>query len=208
VQNQGTADVPPGKYVYNDGDGSTRYDREFAFMMTEIWAEAHYRDAHIQVSDWTDYNPTFFALNGRSYPDTIAPNGDPMTGSGPLRYQPISSLVTCNTGERVLLRLANLGYQNHAVSVDGIDLTVVGKDAGLLRGRDGSSEYTVTNTVEIAPGESRDVLFTAPEPGTYLLYDRDYLSLTNAGGAGLGGQMTEIRVSPAGTLKPQTRPNA
>jgi FtsP/CotA-like multicopper oxidase with cupredoxin domain len=208
LQNKGTADVPPGKYVYNDGDGSTRYDREFAFMMTEIWAEAHYRDAHIQVSDWTDYNPTFFALNGRSYPDTVAPNGDPMTGSGRLRYQPISSLVTCNTGERVLLRLANLGYQNHAVSVDGIDLTVVGKDAGLLRGRDGSSEYTVTNTLEIAPGESRDVLFTAPEPGTYLLYDRDYLSLTNAGGAGLGGQMTEIRVSPAGTLKPQTRPNA
>ena len=208
IQNKGTRDVPAGKYAYNDGDGSTRYDREFAFMMTEVWAEAHYRDAHIQTTDWTDYKPSFFALNGRSYPDTLAPNGDPVTGSGPLRYQPISSLVRCNSGEKVLLRLANLGYQNHAMTVDGIDLTVVGKDAGLLRGRDGASEYAVTNTVEIGPGESRDVIFTAPTPGTYLLYDRDYLALTNSAGGGYGGQMTEIRVSPAGTLAPQSAPNA
>ena len=58
--------------------------------------------------------------------------------------------------------------------------------------------YQVTNTVEIGPGESRDVIFTAPAPGTYLLYDRDYPALTNAGGGGRGGQMTEIRVSAPG----------
>ena len=208
LQNNGTADLPAAQYAYNDGDGSTRYDREFGFMMTEIWPEAHYRDAHIQTTDWTDYAPSFFALNGRAYPDTLAPAGDPLTGSGPLRYQPISSLVTCNSGERVLLRIANLGYQNHAVTVDGIDLTVVGKDASLLRGRDGTAQYQVTNTVVVGPGESRDVLFTAPAPGTYLLYDRDYLSLSNAGGAALGGHATEIRVSPPGTLAAQSRPNA
>jgi FtsP/CotA-like multicopper oxidase with cupredoxin domain len=209
VQNKGTASVPAGKYAYNDGDGSTRYDREFAFITTELWAEAHYRDAHIQTTDWTDYKPTFFALNGRAYPDTLAPAGDPMsTAGGRLRYQPNSSLVTANAGEKVLLRLANLGYQNHALTVDGIDLLVVAKDASLLRGRDGTAQYQVTNTVEIGPGESRDVIFTAPDPGTYLLYARDYPSLTNAGGAGLGGQMTEIRVSAPGTLPAQTRANA
>jgi FtsP/CotA-like multicopper oxidase with cupredoxin domain len=177
-------------------------------ILTEIWAEAHYRDAHIQTTDWTDFKPTFFAFNGRSYPDTLAPPGDPMSpAAGRLRYQPISSLITANAGEKVLLRLANLGYQNHALTVDGIDLLVVGKDASLLRGRDGSAQFQVTNTVEIGPGESRDVIFTAPAPGTYLLYDRDYSSLTNAGGGGLGGQCTEIRVSPAGTLPAQTQPN-
>jgi FtsP/CotA-like multicopper oxidase with cupredoxin domain len=208
VQNAGTADVAPGKYAYNDGDGSTRYDREFALILTEIWAEAHYRDAHIQTTDWTDYKPTFFAFNGRCYPDTVAPPGDPMSpAAGRLRYQPISSLITANAGEKVLLRLANLGYQNHTLTIDGVDLLVVGKDAGLLRGRDGSAEFQVTNTVQIGPGESRDVIFTAPSPGTYLLYDRDYPALTNAGGAGLGGQLTEIRVSAPGTLGPQTLPN-
>jgi FtsP/CotA-like multicopper oxidase with cupredoxin domain len=138
----------------------------------------------------------------------LEPDGDPMSASaGRLRYQPISSLVTANTGEKVLLRVANLGYQYHALTADGIDLTVVGKDAALLRGRDGSAEFLVTNTVVIGPGESRDIIFTAPDPGTYLLYSRDLASTTNGGGAKLGGQTTEIRVSAPNTLRAQTKPN-
>jgi FtsP/CotA-like multicopper oxidase with cupredoxin domain len=197
------------KYAYNDGDGSTRYDREFAFMITELWSAAHYRDAHIQVNDWTDYAASFWLLNGRGYPDTLEPNGDPMvTTAGRLQYQPISSKVVCNAGEKVLLRLSNLGYQNHQMSVDNIDLTVVAKDASLLRGRDGTSNYLTTNGVDVGPGESRDVIFTAPSPGEYLLYDRNYSYLDNGGGPGYGGMMTKIVVRPAGTLGPQTAANA
>lgn len=202
------ADPVGTKYAYNDGDGSTRYQREFAFMLTEIWAEAHYRDAHIQTTDWTDFSPSFWTMNGRAYPDTLVPNGNPMsTAAGRLQYQPNSSLITANEGDRVLLRIANLGYQNHSLTADGIALTTVAKDAALLVGRDSTKHYLTGNSVEIGPGESRDVLFTAPAPGTYLLYDRDYGYLTNGGGTGYGGQMTEIRVSPAGTLGPQTIPN-
>jgi FtsP/CotA-like multicopper oxidase with cupredoxin domain len=197
------------RYAYNDQDGSTRYDREFAFMITELWSAAHYRDAHIQVSDWTDFDPSFFLLNGRGYPDTTRPSGDPMVSSaGRLQYQPISSLITCNAGERVLLRLSNLGYRNHAMTVDNIDLTIVAKDANLLRGRDGTENYIRTNTVDVGPGESRDVIFEAPRPGEYLLYDRDYSNLANSGGKGYGGMMTKIVVSDAGSLPPQITANA
>ncbi|MGZ4744090.1 MAG: multicopper oxidase domain-containing protein [Oryzihumus sp.] len=197
------------KYAYNDGDGSTRYDREFAFMITELWSAAHYRDAHIQVSDWTDFDPSFWLLNGRAWPDTTAANGNPnSTAAGRLQYQPISSLIRCNAGERVLLRLSSLGYQNHAMAVDNIDLQVIAKDASLLKGRDGTTNYLTTNTVDVGPGESRDVIFVAPAPGEYLLYDRKYSYLDNGGGPGYGGMMTKIVVSPAGTLGPQTAPNA
>ncbi len=198
------------KYAYNDGDGSTRYDREFAFMLTELWSAAHYRDAHIQVSDWTDYDPSFSLLNGRGYPDTVEVGGDPLLpDAGRLQFQPISSLVTCNAGERVLLRLSNLGYKDHSITADNIDLTVVAKDASLLKGRDGTANYLTTNTVTVGGGESRDVIFTAPGAGTYLLYDRDYNYLSNGGGGGYGGMMTKIVVSPAGTLPlPQTAANA
>ena len=97
-QNSGQFGQPAGTYAYNDGDGSTRYDREFTFMLTELWSAAHFRDAHIQVSDWTDFDPSFWLLNGRGYPDTLAPNGDPRSAAaGRLQYQPISSLVHCNT---------------------------------------------------------------------------------------------------------------
>ena len=197
------------KYAYNDGDGSTRYDREFAFMITELWSAAHYRDAHIQVSDWTDYDPSFWLLNGRGYPDTLAANGNPLrTTAGRLQYQPISSAITCNSGDRVLLRMSNLGYQNHAMSVDNIDLQIVAKDASLLKGRDGTANYLTTNTVDVGPGESRDTIFVAPGPGEYLLYDRQYSYLNNGGGPGYGGMMTKILVLPSGTLPPQTVANA
>ena len=61
--------------------------------------------------------------------------------------------------------MSNLGYQNHAMTVDNIDLQIVAKDASLLKGRDGTTNYLTTNTVDVGPGESRDVIFTAPEPG-------------------------------------------
>ena len=208
------ADPIGTKYAYNDGDGSTRYDREFAFMITELWSASHWRDAHIQVSDWTDYDPSFWLLNGRGYPDTIEANGrrdinGNLTSTDPrLQSQPNSSLVTCNAGERVLLRLSNLGYQNHTMSVDNIDLQIVAKDASLLKGRDGVSNYITTNTVDVGPGESRDVIFVAPGPGEYLLYDRKYSYLNNGGGPGYGGMMTKILVGAPGTYPQQLVANA
>ncbi len=214
---QNHADLPghpadTARYAYNDGDGTTRYDRDFSFMLTELWSAAHYRDAHIQVSDWTDYDASFWLMNGRGYPDTFAPNSDPLVPPADprLQFQPISSLVHCNAGERVLLRMANLGFQNHAMTADNIDLTIVAKDASLLRGRGpgGANNYIHTNSVEIGPGESRDVIFTAPAPGDYLLYDRTYAYASNGGGPGYGGMATKIRVEPPGTLLPQTAPNA
>ena len=29
------------KFAYNDGDGSTGYDREFALLLTEMYLESH-----------------------------------------------------------------------------------------------------------------------------------------------------------------------
>jgi FtsP/CotA-like multicopper oxidase with cupredoxin domain len=205
------------KFAY-DHD-ATEYKREFSIMLTELWAEAHFRDAHIQTTDWTDYKPSFWLMNGRAYPDTLEPNYDPMVDAPDaspsgmsLQYNPISSLVKCNEGDKVLLRIANLGYEHHAMTLDGIPMTVVAKDASALVDLHHDLTYE-TNTVEVGPGESRDVIFTAPKnkgngPDTYRLYDRNYAYLSNAGGQGYGGQMTEVRVYAPGALGPQTAPNA
>ena len=39
LQNGNTSYYPSGKYAYNDGDGSTGYDREFAMFLSEIWLQ-------------------------------------------------------------------------------------------------------------------------------------------------------------------------
>ena len=61
------------KFLYNDGDGSTGYDREYTMMLTEVWNESHWADAHIQLPEWSDYRADFALLNGRVYPDTVLP---------------------------------------------------------------------------------------------------------------------------------------
>ncbi len=81
-------------------------------FLSELWAEAHWADAHIQLPEWSDYHADYALLNGRVCPDTLAPNGgsiDPFNvarngdktlvapaGHPELGSQPISSLVTCN----------------------------------------------------------------------------------------------------------------
>ena len=103
--------------------------------------------------------------------------------------------------------MANLGFQNHAMTVDNLDLKIIAKDASLLRGRNGENNAIITNSVEIGPGESRDVLFTAPaQAGEFLLYDRTYAYASNGGGAGYGGMATKIVVTSP--LPDQTAPNA
>ena len=115
--------------------------------------------------------------------------------------------------DRVLLRIANLGYEHHAMTLDGIPMTVVAKDASPLVDQLHNLSYE-TNTVEVGPGESRDVIFKAPakknnslDHDVYRLYDRNYAYLSNGGAAGYGGQMTEVHVYPSGHFGPQTKPN-
>ncbi len=230
IQNGDTLLYPSGKYAYNDGDGSTGYDRENALFLSEIWAKGHWGDAHIQESDWSTFKADFSLINGRVHPFTLLPNspvdlaastnsltvqtdsnGDLMTNPGleHLQYNPHSSLITCNAGERVLLRFANLGFREAAMTLAGIKMRVVGRDASPMIGRDGTSTSYVTNTLLMGAGESYDVIFEAPAyegPGpydTYILYNRRYTQESNLSTGGSGGQRTEIRVYPSGTLAPQ-----
>ena len=228
------------RFAYNDGDGSTGYHRHFAILLNEVWSNFHDGDRDIQESIATDYDPQWFTLNGRCYPETALPNDDAFTTSGlttpnpnyddaPDRSQPNSALVQLNQGDRVLLRLANLGYQQHAMQLPGIPMHVIGQDASLLRNGTGASAVDTsywTNTLYIGPGEARDVVFDAPafDParptgsdgrGSYNVYyfkNRDWRRLSSLGAGGAGGtpsgMMTEVRVYqnplPAQTVVSQT----
>jgi hypothetical protein len=244
------------KFAYNDNDGSTGFDREFALFISEVWAEAHWADSHIQLPDWTDYHVDFGLLNGRVYPDTLAPNspvdpalpstsaidvqrdanGDLVVPPAPyehLQYQPLSSLVTCNEGERVLLRFAHLGFKDVSMTLAGIRMRVIGRDATLMRGLNaagmrgndtadpgyvpGADTSYETETLSFGAGESIDAIFTAPAFSggsgssgqgydTYVLYNRRY-ALSDNLADGFGGQRTEVHVYPAGMVGAQAYPN-
>ncbi|WP_172875928.1 multicopper oxidase domain-containing protein [Micromonospora inositola] len=221
------------RFAYNDGDGSTGYHRHFAILLNELWTNFHDGDRDIQESIATDYDPQWFTLNGRVYPQTVLPNDsgslpatmriatpNPNYDDAPDYSQPNSALIQVNPGDRALLRLANLGYQQHSMQLPGIPMHVIGQDAALLRNGAVDTSYW-TNTLYLGPGEARDVLFDAPgydaaRPsgsdgwGSYNVYyfkNRDWRKLANFGSIapGPGGMMTEVRVySPARPLPAQT----
>ena len=209
-------------------DARTAFNRQFTIMLTEVDSHIHWNDAHIQVSDFTDYTPDHWTMNGRSYPDTLAGHGhrdpvsrDMVTGpalsdaAGSLDHSPVSSLIEANAGDKVLVRLASLGFQEHTLVAPGIDMTIVGQDARCVLDVNGFGNRSVsTNTVSIGSGESRDVIFTAPAYdattataggyNVYRLFDRTYGHAANSSSTGDGGQMTEIRVFN-GTLGAQVK---
>jgi len=223
-------------YAYNDA--TTIFDREYPMFLSEIWLEGHWNDAHIQESQWYNFKADFSLLNGRVYPDTLLPNspidlahstyanngkaltiqtdanGDliPQANRPDLQYQPHSALVTCNAGEKVLLRFANLGFREASMTLAGIPMKVVGRDATPMKGRDGTDTSYVTDTLLMGAGESYDVIFTAPAFSggsgssgagydVYVLYNRRYTQDDDTAD-GTQGQRTEVRVYP-GTLGAQ-----
>lgn len=221
-----------GGGAYDGDGGTTAFSREFTFMLNEIDTTPHDNLIAVQEFVWSDYKPNYWVINGRSFPDTIIrdqelsatdfdmgsytpPGGGP---AQPLGYtQPVSSLVQVEEGETALLRFANLGYEQHTMQLLGIPMRVVGHDATFL----GGNAYS-THSIYIGPGESRDVLFTAPPysallPGgvdgggrnynLYWLRNRNAQRLVNGSLPGPGGMMTQVWVYPAGTLGPQPGPN-
>jgi hypothetical protein len=56
------------RYAYNDGDGSTYYDRENALFLNEIWAQGHWGDAHIQDRGGTTSRRISACSTGGSIP--------------------------------------------------------------------------------------------------------------------------------------------
>ncbi len=240
---RGICFVLPSKgtnYAYDYEE--TRFDRQFAILVTEDDPHLHFNDAHLQINDFSQWAPAFTLLNGRAWPDTIQPNMDPQTGQqldganvgtsvvDRLRYNPNSSLIQANSGESILIRISNLGYEHHSLVLPGLQLRMVGRDAKpLVAGRPDyaapppapgqayaqgtRADLTVlTNRIDIGPGESRDLIFVAPKvtaTTVFPFYDRNDSFVHDAQGVsgdGYGGARTEVHVFPSG-LAPQGLPN-
>lgn len=188
--------VPALKTAYGNGT-QTEFDREFFIFLTELDATAHHQIESVQEYDWSDYKPDYWLINGRSYPDSVK-------NSGTLPEQPYSALIKANSGDRVLLRFMNLGFQQHSIEILGIPLRIIGLDAQRPLGINGEDLARNITVAYFGAGQTMDMIFTAPAPGTYPLYNRDCFKNVNAGVAP-GGMISEVLVFP-GTLPTQTEP--
>jgi hypothetical protein len=66
-----TKHVAGYKYVYNDGDGSTRYSVDVPIQMHDFDPNFHFVGMTFNPEGFADMKGKYFLLNGRSYPDTV-----------------------------------------------------------------------------------------------------------------------------------------
>lgn len=115
-----------------------------------------------------EYN--YFTINGKSFPAT--------------------ETLTVNEGDLVRLRFINPSQTIHPMHLHGMDMAIVAKDGEQL------PEPERINTLDIAQGETYEVVFRADNPGTWLLHCHDLHHASNAG-VEPGGLIVAIVVRPA-----------
>lgn len=187
------------KYVYNDGDGSTRYDVEYPIQIGSFDPVFHDASMNTQPLPFAEMKDTYPMLNGRGYPQTVDTAQLPNSKTGQLS-QKIHALISAQQGQKILLRISNLNITAfHTLSALGLPMKIVGTGAKLLRGPGaaGKTLYYNTASVTLGGGEAVDVIIdtTGVPTGTYYLYSTNLNYLSN-NTEDFGGMMTEIRVNP------------
>jgi FtsP/CotA-like multicopper oxidase with cupredoxin domain len=204
--------VATKKYVYNDGDGSTAYDTEYALQIHGFDPNFHFVGMTFNPEAFADMKDKFFLLNGRSYPDTTQPG--PMatqSSDGRVHYsQPLPSIINIPVGGKALLRIDDLDVSEYQTLASlGIRMHVVGFNAKLLRDQAGNNLEYYTNSITLGGGESLDVILDAsdascgstgcaavlyPSGSTFYLYTPNLDHLSNDQ-ENFGGLMTEVHIN-------------
>jgi FtsP/CotA-like multicopper oxidase with cupredoxin domain len=209
----GTEGTTP-QYVYNDGDASSCYDVVYPIQMHGFDPNFHFVGMTFNPELFADMKDKYFLLNGRSYPDTIAPGPQATASSdGKMHYsQPLPAIINIPAGGKASLRLVNLSVAEYfTLQSLGVPMHEVGFNAKLLRDQDGNNTEFYTNSITLGGGESLDVILDASDDGcsaylgkgcaaklypvgsTFYVYDPDLFRLSNDA-ENFGGMMTEVHI--------------
>jgi FtsP/CotA-like multicopper oxidase with cupredoxin domain len=201
----------PYKFAYNDGDGSTAYDVEYALQIHGFDPNFHFVGMTFNPEAFADMKDKYFLLNGRSYPDT-AKAGPQLTQSSDGRAhfsQPMNSIINIPVGGKALLRISDLDVSEYQTLASlGIPMHVIGYNAKLLRDQAGTNTDYYTNSITLGGGESLDVILDASDTTTYsagqvfYLYTPNLDHLSNDA-ENFGGLMTVVNICK--TVNPTTK---
>ena len=129
-------------FLISHGKDEKKVDRDFAIFLNEWFVEPGTKTPNPNIM--TDFN--IFTFNSRAFP-----------GTAPL---------VAKTGDRVRIRIGNVGQESHPIHLHGYNFKVVATDGGDIPE---SAQYPVT-TVAVFPGETRTFEFTANAPGDWALH--------------------------------------
>ncbi len=201
-------------YVYDDGDGSTCYDVTYPIQMHGFDPNFHFVGMTFNPEMFVDMKNKYFLLNGRSYPDTVAPGPQAtVTSDGQMHYsQPLPAIINIPVGGKASLRLVNLSVAEYfTLQSLGVPMHVVGWNAKLFRDQAGNNTEYWANSITLGGGESNDVILDASDdgckayagagcaaklypPGSVFYVYSSNLDMLSNDAENFGGMMTEVHI--------------
>jgi FtsP/CotA-like multicopper oxidase with cupredoxin domain len=141
--------------------GADPLPREYLFLLSEVDPDVHLAVERGQSVDWSAYTARYFMINGRSMPDTIAPND-----ASWLPNQPYGAMVhikpykASDPTEKlpVTIRYLNAGTVNYPFHPHGSDERVIQRDGHPLQGASGQDLSYNKYDIDVGPGQTVDVL--------------------------------------------------
>jgi FtsP/CotA-like multicopper oxidase with cupredoxin domain len=148
--------VGGNQIAYNHVDSA--YDHEYLFLHTEMDPRFHRAVAcgNIDSIDNTTYNPVYWFLNGRCFPDTVlaAPS------SALLPHQPYNCFPRMHPGQRVLMRMIGGGRDAHPFHPHSNNIYLIARDGRLFPLNEGGDVFGMSEyTPNILPGATHDAIF-------------------------------------------------
>ncbi len=161
--------------------GGPSYDREYTLVLSEMDPDWSAAVAEGRPYDRTRFQPRYFFVNGRSFPDTMSDATTHLQGQ---------------LGQRLLIRLVNAGYQWRAMHLHGFHFQVIASDGRPL------PQPLVKDTLSVGPGERYDLLVELNQLGQYPFHSHAVLDNTNDGRypGGIHTMLTVTAEGPAGQV--------
>jgi FtsP/CotA-like multicopper oxidase with cupredoxin domain len=137
---------------------NTAFTHEYLFLLTEMDPRVHdlVDLGLIDDVDTTTFFPTYWFINGRCSPDTMA---EPNVSWLP--HQPYNCMPTMHPGEKLLLRLIDAGRDPHPFHHHGNNSLTIARDGRMLESAPGLGPDLADSdfTVKMHPGGTADAIF-------------------------------------------------
>jgi FtsP/CotA-like multicopper oxidase with cupredoxin domain len=152
-------DRPDSAFAAAVRTANAEYPGEYVFLLSEVDPDVHLAVERQQPIDWSAYTARYFMINGRSMPDTLAPNN-----ASWLPDQPYSGFVHIKPYDSVTnplpatIRYLNAGTVNYPFHPHGSDERVVNRDGHALQGPNGEDLAYLKYDIDVGPGQTVDVL--------------------------------------------------
>lgn len=164
---------PNGKPNQAYRHAGTRFDREHLLVLSEIdpeWHELVRKQAEavvvpnpignfnwkVNTAAFPARNPLYWFINGRNAPDTMTEAFAPQLPS-----QPYNALPRMHPGERLLLRMVNIGRDLHPFHHHGSNTWTIAIDGRMLASgpATGPDLARSDNTLRMIPGQTVDAIY-------------------------------------------------